>query len=231
MIAIGGLKNAGKDTMAKMLQYCLSTPKFMHNYKLYSWFGKFIKPKYRIESFAHYLKTSLAEVIGVKADRFNDRDFKENYYIYFPTLDITNIPPKHKTMSDKKVSRNLQAGNMSFINDFYISIRQLLQLWGTECIRKTFGDKIWIMRTMKSNDKMIISDLRFNAEYESIKQNNGITIYIDRNCTPGSHPSEREVVELYENNQFDYIIKNDGSLKDLFNKTKNLVKLWRQVQK
>ena len=70
----------------------------------------------------------MAEVIGVKADRFNDRDFKENYYIYFPTLDITNTPPKHKIMSDKKVSRNLQAGNMNFINDFYISIRQLLQL-------------------------------------------------------------------------------------------------------
>ena len=35
MIAIGGLKNAGKDTMAKMLQFCLSTPLWMHNYTLY----------------------------------------------------------------------------------------------------------------------------------------------------------------------------------------------------
>ena len=35
LFAIGGLKNAGNDTMAKMLQYCLSTPYWMHNYTFY----------------------------------------------------------------------------------------------------------------------------------------------------------------------------------------------------
>ena len=33
-----------------------------------------------------YLKTSLAEVIGVDVEKLNDRDFKENYYISFQTL-------------------------------------------------------------------------------------------------------------------------------------------------
>ena len=93
MFAIGGLKNAGKDTMAKMLQFCLSTPYWMHNYTFYKWFVKFIIPKYSITSFAKYLKTSLAEVIGVDAEKLNDRDFKENYYISFQTLEITNTPP------------------------------------------------------------------------------------------------------------------------------------------
>lgn len=30
--AIGGLKNSGKDVSAKMLNYCLSTPKLLRTY-------------------------------------------------------------------------------------------------------------------------------------------------------------------------------------------------------
>lgn len=47
-------------------------------------------------------------------------------------------------------------------------------------------------------------------------------IYIDRNQTPGSHRSESEVIELLNENKFDYIINNDGSIEDLFNKVSDL---------
>jgi len=32
LIAIGGLKNSGKDEVSKMLQYCLSVPKVLRQY-------------------------------------------------------------------------------------------------------------------------------------------------------------------------------------------------------
>ena len=84
----------------------------------------------------------MGEIIGVNSDKFNDRNFKENYYIYFPTMDITDSPPKNKIIGDKKFSRYLQSENFDFINNCYISIRQLLQLYGTNVIRRQFGDKI-----------------------------------------------------------------------------------------
>ena len=230
MIAIGGLKNAGKDTMAKMLQFCLSTPCWMHNYTLYKWFGKFVIPKYNITSFAKYLKTSLAEVIGVDVEKLNDRDFKENYYISFQTLNITNCPPTRGWLSDKSFSRHLQKGDLEFIKQYYISIRQLLQLWGSEVIRNTFGDKIWILRTLKDNDNIIVSDLRFKVEYESVKFYRGTTVYINRNCEPGQHQSEKEVLDLYNDKKFDYVIHNTGTLKDLFYQTSKFVKLWQKAQ-
>lgn len=230
LFAIGGLKNAGKDTMAKMLQYCLSTPYWMHNYTFYRWFGKYYWKKYSITSFAHYLKTSLGEIIGINPDRFNDRNFKENYYIYFPTMDITNSPPKSKIIGDKKFSRYLQSENFDFIENCYISIRQLLQLYGTNVIRSRFGDKIWILRTLNRDDNIIVSDMRFKAEFDEVIKRKGTTIYIDRNGEPGNHASEREIVELNNNNCLHYRINNTGTLRDLFYQTSKLVKLWQRAQ-
>lgn len=42
-------------------------------------------------------------------------------------------------------------------------------------------------------------------------------------CSPGNHQSEKEVIELYKSNKFDYVINNDGTLEDLFYKVKQLV--------
>lgn len=133
-------------------------------------------------------------------------------------------------MSDKSFSRHLQKGDLEFIKQYYISIRQLLQLWGSEVIRNTFGDKIWILRTLKDNDNIIVSDLRFKVEYESVKFHRGTTVYINRNCEPGQHQSEKEVLDLYNDKKFDYVIHNTGTLKDLFYQTSKFVKLWQKAQ-
>ena len=42
IIAIAGLKNSGKDTVASMLRYLLSTPKIFH----YWWIFKLLKYGY-----------------------------------------------------------------------------------------------------------------------------------------------------------------------------------------
>ena len=56
LIAIGGLKNSGKDEASRMLQYCLNAPKFLRNYWCYKHFNKIISGKYTITSFAYPLK-------------------------------------------------------------------------------------------------------------------------------------------------------------------------------
>ena len=74
------------------------------------------------------------------------------------------------------------------------------------------------MATITRQHNLIISDLRFKVEAEAIHNNKGKIIYINRDtCIPGNHASEKEIIELKERNVFDYIINNNGTLKDLFN--------------
>ena len=106
LIAIAGFKNAGKDTAASMLQYLLNTPEVLHTYKLYRILHRFCKHrKYKITSFAYPLKKTLAALLDIDIKKFEDRSFKENYYIYFPTLEITSKPNKELVISDGKFSR------------------------------------------------------------------------------------------------------------------------------
>ena len=222
LIAIAGFKNAGKDTAADMLQYLFSSPKFLHSYKWYKLLGKFFRnKKFKLTSFAYPLKRTLAALLDIDIAKFEDRDFKENYYIYFPTLEITNKPDKDKVISDGKFSRAIGNKDLSFIKTHYITIRQLLQVFGTECMRSTFGDNIWILSTLKDSSNKIISDLRFKVEWEAIQKLGGITIYIHRNIAkPGNHASEKELEDLYINQQFSYVIDNNDSLESLFNNLK-----------
>lgn len=203
-----------------MLQYMLSTPKILHYYWIYKLIGDFVPPKWSKVSFADTLKASLSVLLDIPVEKFEDRDFKENYYIYFPTLSITNNPPSALTLSDKKFSRLCQNKNWDEIITYYLSIRQVLQMWGTEIVRAHFGDRFWIMRTISGDENYIISDLRFATEYHDVKKKNGFVYYIDRNGTPGAHPSEQETIILKDMNKFDDIIDNTGTLEDLFNQLK-----------
>jgi hypothetical protein len=117
LIAISGFKNSGKDTASSMVQYLLNSPPFMHYYWFYKKFNKlFTAGKYKITSFAYPLKRTLSALLNIPIERFNDRDFKENYYIFFPTLEINNVLPKGaEIISDNKFSKLVTNKDFSFI--------------------------------------------------------------------------------------------------------------------
>ena len=218
LIAVVGLKKKKKNEASKMLQYCLNAPKFLRNYWCYKHFNKIIRGKYTITSFAHPLKRTLAALLNISIDKFEDRNFKERTYIYFPLLYLTTTPESDKILSDNKFSKAIAIKDFSFLQTYYITIRQLLQCFGTEIMRGYFGDNLWILATIVGQRNLIISDLRFKVEAEAIHSNKGKILYINRDiCIPGNHASEKEIIELKENGKFDYIINNNGTLKDLFN--------------
>lgn len=222
IIAIGGYKATGKSTAANMLQYLYNSPKIFHNYFWYKILRKcYTKGKYKVTSFAYPLKRTLAALLDIDINQFENRIFKETYYIYFPTLKITNKPDCSKVISEGKFSRMINNQDLSFLKTSYITIRQLLQVFGTECMRNTFGDKIWILSTLKNNNNLIISDLRFKAEYESVKEKYGSVLILERNgCYPGTHASEKEIKDIINNKNYDYYINNSFSFKYLFDELK-----------
>lgn len=220
LIAISGVKSSGKDTTSKMFQYCLSVPRVFRQYWLYKLINKIVPKKYKLIAFADPLKKMLSILLNIPINKFNDRAFKELYYVNIPTLNQTFSKDK---LSDSKFNKLVKELNLNLV-DSNLSIRQLMQYFGTSVMRTYFGENVWINSTLKhSTNKTIITDLRFINEYNAIKEHHGISIYINRpGYYFGEHASEREMELLLDSQAYDYVIDNSGSFKDLFNQIKNI---------
>lgn len=218
------MKNSGKDTVADMLQYCLSVPEPFRKYWMYRHYRYAFNSTYEKVAFADSLKDTLSVLFGIPVEKFYERDFKEHFYI--KGLEITDTPDN--ILDEDSFIKMLNKKDFSFLKTHFITIRQLLQCFGTEIVRGLFGNAFWAERAMKHNfDKMIITDLRFKVELEAVRKRNGLVLYIDNpNCIPEQHASESEVLEMKDNHDFDFIIENNGTLEDLFNK---IVK-WMELQ-
>ncbi len=114
--------------------------------------------------------------------------------------------------------------------------RDALTLIGTEFGRNMIHPNIWIKTVFdryKSNENknLVITDLRFPNEFESIKKHKGYTIRIYRPCLQENKPnnivnehiSETALDSKEANSEFDYIIINDGTIEDLKIKIKNII--------
>ena len=226
IIAISGLKNSGKSTIASMIEFLFNTPKIFHSYFWYKHQNLIPKKKiYKTVAFADPIKEMLSHLLNMNREDFEAREIKENCYINFSDFRkvYTNkLDPQF--IPDSKFSKLAKEWNPELSKEYYLSIRQVMQLFGTEIMRNILDDKIWINCVLNRSNKnnLIISDLRFITEYEEIKKRNGFIIYIDRGLTPGTHKSESEMQILLNQNKFDLIINNKNiSLKELFNIIKN----------
>lgn len=222
---MSGLKNVGKDTSANMLRYLLNTPSFLHFYWIYKHFnflGNF--GKWKVTSFAKPLKEVLAIILGVPVEKFEDRDFKENYCVDFNTSKIYKCTDSNvRLLSDKNLSKLIESNSYHIIKTHTLTIRQCLQYIGTQICREFISDKIWINTSLKGN-KLIFSDLRFKKEFEELDYRNSFRVLIERpGCTPGNHASEKQIMELKAEREFEGYVNNDGTLKDLFYKLKKMI--------
>lgn len=85
----------------------------------------------------------LAVLLRVPVERFEDRDFKENVFVDFNDLTFHRREDlkKHQILSDSKFSRKVKEMSID-VRANLLSIRQLLQYWGTEIQRKYLGDQL-----------------------------------------------------------------------------------------
>ena len=170
----------------------------------------------------------LAILMNVDVSIFEDRHFKENCYFDFTThrlIDGTKFTVDN-TISDKAFNRELKKGNLNIAIDYILSIRQILQFFGTDVMRKFFGDELWIHTTLNSKyNNLIIADQRFAIENKIVstpKYKTHIIHVVRDGCTAGLHASEKELEELFNNKKYDVLLENNGTLKDLFYKCRNI---------
>ena len=96
-----------------------------------------------------------------------------------------------------------------------MSVREVLQYWGTEVFRKAYHN-VWadacIRAVRKSGCELaIITDCRFPNEVEVAKNEGGKVVRLTRNIFPGdAHASETALdVDRYDWSNFDHVIYND----------------------
>jgi hypothetical protein len=208
IIGITGFISSGKDTAAD----------YLVNFH-----------QFRRESFASTLKDSVAAVFGW------DRAMLEGR---------TKDAREQREQVDTWWAERLGMPNLT--------PRWVLQYWGTEVCRQGFHDNIWIAslenKLRNSHDDVVITDCRFPNEILAIKRAGGMVVWVRRGELPewyndacdvnagekcsnyalalermkqrNVHASETAWVGT----KFDYIIDNNGSIQDLYDQMKTLVK-------
>lgn len=210
LIGITGFMGSGKDTVAKML----------------------VDKGCEQDSFASPLKDLCASIFGwprelVEGDTLESRDFRE--------------------MPDMFWSRKLKIDNFT--------PRLALQLLGTDIMRTHFNEDIWLnsleyrMRKKdQDNSCTVVSDARFRNELDLIRNLGGKIIHVVRDELPewhdiavmannGSVPAKHKMETRYQmvhasewkwvGYDFDFEIKNTGTLDDLSNEVELV---WDQIQ-
>ena len=126
-----------------------------------------------------------------------------------------------------------------------ITPRYILQVFGTDCMRNGFHDNIWISIVKKKilenpDTKYVMPDLRFFNEVEAIKALGGTVVSVERGELPtwwehaveyktrsGKKDASLDSIHISEwdlaGYDFDKIIKNDGTLNELYEQVKLLI--------
>ena len=128
-------------------------------------------------------------------------------------IDSRNIPDKDKE---------------TVIPKWGLSLRQMLQIIGTEMGRDLISQDIWLKRMDDEleHNNVVISDIRFDNEAMYIKKRGGLLIHVTRDTSDykvNQHVSELGVTNIYALR--DHHLDNNGSLKDLETKVSELLKI------
>jgi len=101
----------------------------------------------------------------------------------------------------------------SYIVSYDMTVRELLQKFGTEFVRDTVHPNLWVESTLMDykDQNWIISDVRFLNECDAIRSRGGIIVRTNRKTKHDNHPSENEIDFVIP----DYDIDNNGSFFDL----------------
>jgi hypothetical protein len=202
LIGVVGFISAGKDTVAD----------YLCNFE-----------EFRRESFASTLKDACAAVFGW------DRVMLEG-----------------RTKEAREWREQVDPWWAERLGIPHLTPRWILQYWGTEVCRKGFHDSIWIAslenKLRTSRDNVVISDCRFPNEIAAIRRQGGSIVWVQRGALPEwydvalatnsgtfnhmdtAYPEVHCSEWAWVGTQFDQVIDNNGSIQDLYDQVRLLIK-------
>ena len=196
ILGLSGAKESGKTTVSQCLK---------------SWFKSYA-PYEVMEpvAFADPLKRFLVDVMGLEKKQCHgsnaDKDSTTKYFwdnlplsvrMAYSNEDaemlVTQVYPKEFGGLAHENERVLQ----TLPRQGRMTVRELMQVFGTDIMRNMFDDKIWVdatMRNIPENTFVVVSDVRFTSEVRAILQHpRGYIIRLLRKPHDDKHPSETEL--------------------------------------
>jgi hypothetical protein len=235
IIGISGLCGSGKDTVKCMIElYYNYKPKTFDEFiNLYNKFSENkLNKNYDVTAavaFADKLKEICSVMYGIDLNIFYDREVKNNMYINIKTHALINYSPE---IAKSIISADYYYNNIDTLysddKDYHISIRELMVYVGTYLVRFNVGDEFFIrvvnnfINKNYDKDAIIVSDVRFDNEFDFIKRKHGVTILVKNNRVS----KLQNIAENLTDDQsldFDYEISNNGSIYDLLSAVYNLL--------
>lgn len=224
IIGISGYSGSGKNAIGTIIQYLMCENKgnitieeAIKDYKEHEWWLE-DQSEWEVKSFASKLKDIASHLTGIDIEKFEDQDFKN-----------TVLGREWWTTNDE--------------GDQPMSVRDFLQILGTNAIRNVLHPNTWVNAVMADYQptgefniihdatiypNWIITDTRFINEAKAIKDKEGIIIRVDR---PGVKPMNNHASETeLDNWKFDYKIANVSDLQSLMFTVENILKFHKIIQ-
>lgn len=262
IIAVSGYAGSGKDTVGKVIQLlnnpkvkAKDIPAILKKESILEKYCS--EQEWEIKKFAGKLKIIASILTGIPLEKFEDQEFKKTFLdgmwsswqvtqtdIRYPEL--KEIPLSSKPMYSQKEAQDFKEDYQTYLlsktNSGYdislhtkqvdMSVRDFLQILGTECMRSNLHKNVWVNALMadyvKSKEgnypSWVITDARFENEAEAIKKRGGVIVRVNRKGVESvnRHASETSL----DHWSFDYIIHNN---KDIDHLVSQIVSLFETV--
>lgn len=192
IIAFAGRKRSGKTTLAKLLQY---------------------EENAVIITIANYLKYLCCDLLNISYDELIEK--KDNGYVF----DIMPDDRWFKIIA-RKTDINIESVRKELENVHFTTIREILQIIGTDVIRK-YNENWHVQKMLEeidsySDDKLIaIDDVRFPNEKEVILSRSGEVFFIVRPSLSDISNHSSETALKWQDFDDKHVIINDVPSKKL----------------
>lgn len=214
LIALSGKIGSGKDTVANIM-----TDVFHVYHGQYS----------ETRRFAAKLKQFVADITGCPVQKLDDQDFKKSFlgpeWNYFEKMILNDEHPLYDNTLPAFNEADFPPGTMGphqMTKLTRMTVREMLIRIG-DGMRNVVHTDIWVnglMSDWKGQAPWIIADMRYMNEKSRVEYLAGYTIRINRDeCQRIDHISETGL----DNEQFSYVINNNGSLEELAEQVKSIV--------
>ena len=222
IISVSGKIGSGKDTIGEIIQILTHNESFSNENVLehlkINAVKHYIGPVWELKKFAGKLKQIVALLTGCEPFQLENQEFKAS------------------NMSEKW-------GGMTY--------REFLQKVGTDALRDKVHKEVWVNAlfadykeqpnkavaeflaaeglpsSMNAGEmehpNWIITDTRFPNELAAVEERGGITILVRRGNDDSSTTKAHESETALDNSSFDYVILNNGTMKELIKEVRDIL--------
>jgi len=245
-IGLNGFAGSGKDTVAKMIKTILNF--HWNNLEECKQYYKSVytsptisatynpneiktenNPVYCV-AFADQLKIICSNIFGIPVNRFYQN--KANAWVCInKDFKYTEVKPLDNYIVTSEEYYNNIAVYKASEDKYWMSLREILVYVGTYVLQQDLNKNVFVnivsnlvKHEQQKNHNLkyvILTDIRFNHEINYIHKNNGITISIQRDDVQQLDNIAEH--DLDEEDRWDYIITNNGTYDELFEKIWNIL--------